>query len=385
MLSLLRPELDAFRREVRAFIAEHYPADMRVTDPYEELDRDQQRLWHRILYEKGWSAASWPKEHGGTGWSPLQRHIWQQELAAADALPLLAFSVTMVGPVIYTYGSAEQKARFLPGILSGSDWWCQGYSEPGAGSDLAKVRTRAERRGDHYIVNGHKTWTTFAQHADWIFALVRTDPEARPQAGISFLLIPMTADGVTVRPIGMIDGTEEVNDVFFDDVKVPLENLIGEENRGWSYAKFLLGNERTGMASTPRSRRALETLRGLADPRDRRLADAISEAEIDLMALEAVELAALLAQESGDSGEPGLASIFKIRGTEIYQRITALGVEAIGMAGLVNRATRGTESEFLPPHGRMATQEYLNARKKSIYGGSNEIQRNIIAAQVLGL
>ena len=266
----LSSEEAAFRDEVRAFIAENYPAEMRVPNPETDLSKEQMLLWHRILHQKGWIAPLWPKEHGGPGWSITQRFIFEQETSRAGTLPPLAFSVTMVGPVIYTFGNDAQKQKFLPRILSGEDWWCQGYSEPGSGSDLASVRTKAVRDGDHYIVNGHKTWTTLAQHADWIFCLVRTDPSAKPQAGISFLLIDMKSPGVTVRPIITIDGSHEVNDVFLEDVRVPVENLIGEENKGWTYAKFLLGNERTSMAGIGRSTRYLERLKQIVKNRDRR-------------------------------------------------------------------------------------------------------------------
>jgi len=257
----LSGEEAAFRDEVRAFIAENYPAEMRVPNPETDLSKEQMLLWHRILHQKGWLAPLWPKEYGGPGWSITQRFIFEQETSRAGTLPPLAFSVTMVGPVIYTFGNDTQKQKFLPRILSGEDWWCQGYSEPGSGSDLASVRTKAVRDGDHYIVNGHKTWTTLAQHADWIFCLVRTDSSAKPQAGISFLLIDMKSPGVTVRPIITIDGSHEVNDVFLEDVRVPAGNLIGEENKGWTYAKFLLGNERTSMAGIGRSTRYLERLK----------------------------------------------------------------------------------------------------------------------------
>ena len=257
----LSSEDAAFRDEVRAFIAENYPREMRVPNPETDLTKEQSLLWHRILHKKGWIAPLWPKEYGGPGWSITRRFIFEQETSRAGTLPPLAFSVTMVGPVIYTFGNDAQKKKYLPRILSGEDWWCQGYSEPGSGSDLASVRTKAVRDGDHYIVNGHKTWTTLAQHADWIFCLVRTDPSAKPQAGISFLLIDMKSPGVTVRPIITIDGSHEVNDVFLEDVRVPVENLIGEENKGWTYAKFLLGNERTSMAGIGRSTRYLERLK----------------------------------------------------------------------------------------------------------------------------
>ena len=293
----LSGEEAAFRDEVRAFIAENYPAEMRVPNPETDLSKEQMLLWHRILHQKGWLAPLWPKEYGGPGWSITQRFIFEQETSRAGTLPPLALSVTMVGPVIYTFGNDTQKQKFLPRILSGEDWWCQGYSEPGSGSDLASVRTKAVRDGDHYIVNGHKTWTTLAQHADWIFCLVRTDSSAKPQAGISFLLIDMKSPGVTVRPIITIDGSHEVNDVFLEDVRVPAGNLIGEENKGWTYAKFLLGNERTSMAGIGRSTRYLERLKhivrtevGEDDPTFGEFIKEIARVELDVLALEATEL-----------------------------------------------------------------------------------------------
>ena len=383
----------AFRDEVRAFIAENYPAEMRVPNPETDLSKEQSLLWHRILHRKGWIAPLWPREHGGPGWTLTQRFIWEQEASRAGTLPPLAFGVTMVGPVIYTFGTDAQKQRFLPRILSGDDWWCQGYSEPGAGSDLASLRTKAVRDGDDYIVNGHKTWTTLAQHADWIFCLVRTDPAARPQAGISFLLIDMRSPGITVRPIITIDGAHEVNDVFLDNVRVPVANRIGEENKGWNYAKFLLGNERTSMAGIGRSTRALAKLRDIAaveldtdDPVTRDILRDIARIEIDVTALAATELRVVGRMARGI--DPGAAaSLFKIRGTEIYQRITDLTHKVMGNYGLALRTQGAGTNAFSPgpTHGHTASERYLNTRKLSIYGGSNEIQRNIIAKAVLGL
>ena len=390
------PDDDAFRQEVRAFIRDHYPPEMRVANPYTDLTRRQMLLWHRTLHKKGWIAPSWPKEFGGTGWSITQRYIWEQEVAAADTFPPLPFGLTMVGPVIYTFGTARQRERFLPPILSGDHWWCQGYSEPGAGSDLASLRTRAVRDGDHYIVNGHKTWTTLAQHADWIFCLVRTDPNAKLQEGISFLLIDMRSPGVNVRPIITIDGVHEVNDVFLDDVRVPLENRIGEENRGWDYAKFLLGHERTSMAATARSRGRLEQLKLIAANEvssGRPLIEGdvfarqVARIEIELTALEITELRALSAASRGEQSG-AQASLFKIKGTEIQQRLTELALEAVGNYALVNRPTLGHGNNHSlpgPEYSHLVTEDYLNTRKKSIYGGSNEIQRNIIAKAVLDL
>jgi len=387
---------DAFRQEVRAFIRDHYPSEMRVPNPHTDLTKQQMLLWHRVLHKKGWIAPSWPKEFGGTGWSITQRYIWEQEAAAAYTFPPLPFGLTMVGPVIYTFGTARQRERLLPPILSGDHWWCQGYSEPGAGSDLASLRTRAVRDGDHYIVNGHKTWTTLAQHADWIFCLVRTDPNAKLQEGISFLLIDMRSPGVNVRPIITIDGVHEVNDVFLDDVRVPLENRIGEENRGWDYAKFLLGHERTSMAATARSRGRLEQLKLIAanevsSGRPLIEGDAfarqVARIEIELTALEITELRALSAASRGEQSG-AQASLFKIKGTEIQQRLTELALEAVGNYALVNRPTLGHGNNHSlpgPEYSHLVTEDYLNTRKKSIYGGSNEIQRNIIAKAVLDL
>src|SRR5215475_357777 len=260
----LSPEDAAFRDEVRAFIADNYPAEMRVPNPETDLSKEQMLLWHRILHKKGWIAPLWPKEYGGPGWSITRRFIFEQETTRAGTLPPLAFSVTMVGPVIYTFGNEAQKKKFLPRILSGEDWWCQGYSEPSAGSDLASLKTRAVLDGDHYIVNGQKTWTTLAQYADWIFCLVRTDTNVKQQEGITFLLIDMKTPGITVKPIIVLDGAHEVNDVFFDNVKVPVANRVGEENKGWTYAKFLLVHERSGIARVAGSKRAVERLKEIA-------------------------------------------------------------------------------------------------------------------------
>lgn len=389
----LSKEDAAFRDEVRAFIAENYPQEMRVLNPETDLTKEQSMFWHRILHKKGWIAPLWPKEYGGTGWSITQRFIWEQETSRAGTLPPLAFSVTMVGPVIYTYGNDAQKKKFLPRILSGDDWWCQGYSEPGSGSDLASVRTKAVRDADQYIVNGHKTWTTLAQHADWIFCLVRTDPAAKAQAGISFLLIDMKTPGVTVRPIITIDGSHEVNDVFLEDVRVPVENLIGEENKGWTYAKFLLGNERTSMAGIGRSIRYLDRLKKIVkaeiaedEPALGEFVKDIARIELDVLALEATELRVVAQMSRGINPGPA-ASLFKIRGTEIFQRIADLTHRAIGNYGVALRVHPASDNMFMPgpDYGHTASEKYLNARKLSIYGGSNEIQRNIIAKAVLGL
>ena len=385
----------AFRDEVRAFIAENYPVALRGKGGREDLSKDDILLWHRILAKKGWVAPAWPKEYGGTGWNAVQRYIFSEELARAETTPILPFGIAMVGPVIYTFGTPEQKARFLPGILSGDDWWCQGYSEPGAGSDLASLRTRAELHGDDYVVNGQKTWTTLAQHADWGFFLVRTDTASKPQEGISFLLIDMKSPGVTVRPIITLGGEHEVNEVWLEDVRVPVENRIYEENKGWTCAKFLLAHERTGIAGVARSKRGVERLRDIAkaevdhgqpliaNPFFRRK---IAELEIDLTSLEYTELRSLASTAAGKGPGPE-SSLLKIKGSEIQQRITELALEAVGHYGApyFRGLEGGNEHGIGPDYAQRAAPTYFNVRKTTIYGGSNEIQRNIIAKMVLGL
>ncbi len=389
------PEDIAFRDEVRAFIADNYPAGLRGKGGREDLSKEDILSWHRILARKGWVAPAWPKEYGGTGWNAVQRYIFSEELARAETTPILPFGIAMVGPVIYTFGTPEQKAKFLPGILSGDDWWCQGYSEPGAGSDLASLRTRAERDGDHYIVNGQKTWTTLAQHADWGFFLVRTDPAAKPQEGISFLLIDMKSPGVTVRPIITLGGEHEVNEVWLENVRVPVENRIYEENKGWTCAKFLLAHERTGIAGVARSKRGVERLRDIAasevdqgqpliqNPFFKRK---IAELEIDLTSLEYTELRSLASTAAGKGPGPE-SSLLKIKGSEIQQRITELALEAVGHYGAPYFRGFGGDNEhgIGPDYAQRAAPTYFNMRKTTIYGGSNEIQRNIIAKMVLGL
>ncbi len=391
------PEEIAFRDEVRNFIEQNYPKHLKEIKTRSEMTKDDFLSWHRILHKKGWVAPSWPVEHGGTDWTPAQKYIWNEENGAAGTIPVLPFGVAMVGPVIYTFGNEEQKKRFLPGILSGDDWWCQGYSEPGSGSDLASLRTKAVREGDHYIVNGSKTWTTLAQHADWIFCLVRTDSDAKAQEGISFLLIDMNTPGIEVRPIITIDGSHEVNEVFLTDVKVPVENLIGEENKGWTYAKFLLGHERSGIAAVSRSKKQIDRLKEIAKGEQDGTASLfdddsfklkLSELEVDLTALEYTELRTLASENAGKGPGPE-SSILKIKGTEIQQRITELTLEAVGHYAYPNLQGMdlGSYNEFPigPEHADGVAANYLNMRKASIYGGSNEIQHNIIAKMVLGL
>ena len=395
------PQDTAFRVEARAFIAENYPQALRDKQRDEEaLSKEDYLSWHKILARKGWSAPSWPKEWGGTGWSPTQKYIWSEEQARADTIAILPFGVNMLAPVIYTFATEEQKTRFLPGIRDGVEWWCQGYSEPGSGSDLASLKTKAERftaddGKEYYLVNGQKTWTTLAQFADWGFFLVRTDPNAKPQAGISFLLIDMKSPGVTVRPIITLEGGHEVNDVFLDNVKVPVENRIFHENQGWTCAKALLLHERSGIAGVARSKRGLEKLRQmsrtqLADDAGSLLADPafkrkVAELEIDLTALEFTELRTLAGESSGKGPGPE-SSILKIKGTEIQQRLTELALEAAGHYGAPYlRGLPHNIGAIGPDEAHGVAGTYFNTRKTSIYGGSNEIQRNIIAKAVLGL
>lgn len=386
----------AFRDEVRAFIAENYPAYLREKETRDELTREEFLAWHKILHTKGWVAPAWPVEYGGPGWTATQRYIFAEENARAETVAVLPFGVTMVGPVIYTFGDEAQKKRFLPKILSGEEWWCQGYSEPGSGSDLASLKTKAERIGDKYVVNGQKTWTTLAQYADWGFFLVRTDPTAKAQEGISFLLIDMKSPGVTVRPIITIDGGHEVNEVWLENVEVPIENLVGKENKGWTYAKFLLAHERSGIAGVARSKRGIEKLRAIARAEtlagaplieDPDFARKIAELEIDLTALEYTELRTLANEASGKGPGPE-SSLLKIKGTEIQQRVTELVLEAVGSYGAPyfrGVEAMGHNAGVGPDYSRVAAPAYFNMRKTSIYGGSNEIQRGIIAKMVLGL
>jgi len=391
------PEDLAFQQEVRSFIAENYPADLRdKQDEGEEMSKEDFLAWHKILYKKGWVAPAWPVEYGGTGWTPTQRFIFSEEIARADCVRLMPFGLAMVGPVIYTFGTPEQKAYFLPRILSGEDWWCQGYSEPGAGSDLASLRTAAVPDGDDYIVNGQKTWTTMAQHADWGFFLVRTDKDAKQQEGISFLLIDMKSPGITVRPIITLGGEHEVNEVWLEDVRVPQSQRVYEENKGWTCAKFLLAHERTGIAGVASSKRGIEKVKQIArtelDGDKPLLQNAffkrkIAELEIDLTALEFTELRSLAGPNAGKGPGPE-SSLLKIKGSEIQQRLTELTLEAVGHYGAPYFRGFGegdNEHPIGPDYAHRAAPTYFNVRKTTIYGGSNEIQRNIIAKMVLGL
>ena len=390
------PEDIAFRKEVRAFIdANLDPAVRAKVKGDKKLAKQDFVTWQKALYKKGWIAPNWPVEHGGPGWTPTQRHIFEEELAYGHCPRIIPFGLKMVGPVIMKFASQAQKDYYLPRILSSEDWWCQGYSEPGSGSDLASLQTKAVRDGDHYVVNGMKIWTSGAQHADMMFCLVRTSNTAKRQEGISFLLIDMHTKGITVRPIQTIDGSAEVNEVHFDDVRVPAQNLIGEENKGWTYAKYLLGHERTGIAGVAHSKEQIKRLKAIAAAEragDRtlletpRFRDKIAAVEIDLMALEMTELRTVYAESAGKGPGPE-ASILKIRGTEIQQAITELLFEAVGhYAFPVDDEREGANEPPIGPDyaGRLAPH-YFNWRKSSIYGGSNEIQKNIIAKLVLGL
>jgi alkylation response protein AidB-like acyl-CoA dehydrogenase len=396
----LTAEEIAFEEDVRAFFRTEYPDDIRrKRNEGIMLSRDDMIRWQKVLNERGWFAVNWPVEHGGTGWTPVQKYIFAREMAAANAPPLVAFGVKMVAPIIYTYGTEEQKQRFLPDILSSDVWWCQGYSEPGSGSDLASLKTRADSDGDHYVVNGTKTWTTLGQYADWIFCLVRTSSDvARRQEGISFLLIDMKTPGVTVRPIITIEGEHEVNEVHFEDVRVPVGNLVGEEGKGWTYGKVLLQHERTNIAGVPVSQYRIDRLREKAAESvhggqplldDRNFARKLAAVEIELKALEFTELRVLAMVAVGRAPGPE-SSLLKIRGTEVQQSIDQLMMEAAGYYALpyipaqydldfpdADRVGHGTETS--------TSLRYFNNRKASIYGGSNEIQKNIIAKHVLGL
>ena len=389
------PHEEAFRQEVRGFIAESLPPELALRT---RLDfrprREDMQAWNAILYRKGWSAPSWPKEYGGTGWSPVERHIFADECASADAPPLSVFGLQLAGPTIYTYGSDAQKRLHLPGILSGEVFWCQGFSEPDAGSDLASLRTRAVRDGDEWIITGRKIWTTQAHFADMMFCLARTDPDVKPQRGLSFFLLDMKAPGVSFRPIVTLDRAHEVNEVTLDGVRVPGDGLVGEINRGWDTAKFLLTHERTFSAHVPKSRRALKRLKAIA-ARERKdgkpLADdpslrrRIAEVEIELEALEFAVYRAL----SDKSGTSTVSAILKLRGSELEQKLTSLIIEALGARALrhwqdpsLDDALSNTIFDPDNEPGAMGTHLFLRAA--TIYSGSNEIQRNIIARQLLG-
>ena len=385
-------EEEAFRQEIRQWVHEHLPQDIshKVHNAL-RLSKDDLQRWAKILGKQGWHGWAWPKQFGGPGWNAIQRHLFEEETALAGAPRVVPFGPVMVAPVIMAFGTPEQQAKHLPGIMSGEVWWSQGYSEPGSGSDLASVKTRAVRQGDKYIVNGQKTWTTLGQYGDWIFCLVRTSTEGKPQTGISFLLIDMKSPGITVRPIITLDGEHEVNEVFFDNVEVPAENLVGEENKGWTYAKYLLAHERTNIADVNRAKRELERLKRIAKAEgvyeDARFRDQIALLEVDIVALEMMVLRVLSAETSGKNSLD-VAGLLKIRGSEIQQRYTELMMLAAGPYArpYVHEAMEAgwqgdhVGAAYLAP----LAGTYFNMRKTTIYGGSNEVQRNIVAQTVLG-
>jgi hypothetical protein len=370
------PEELAFRDEVRSWLQSHLPRDLKdKVARYSHLSKEDLLRWHKILAKQGWVAPAWPKEWGGTGWSLVQRYLFEEELGYAGGPMLIPFGLSMCAPVLLRFGTEAQKQRFLPRIYQGEDFWCQGYSEPGSGSDLASLKMKAVREQDHYVVNGQKIWTTLAHYADWIFCLVRTDPNTeRRQEGISFLLMDMKTPGITVRPLMLMDGAHEVNEVFFDDVKVPAENLVHEEGKGWTVAKYLLGYERMNTGRIGESKRQLAMLKDFSISRmeDLRFRDRLSRLEVELMALEITNLRFL--DRMRRTGQPPGAdvSMLKIKGTEIQQSITELMMQA---------ADPTAHDDF----SNSIRKKYLSMRKTTIYAGSNEIQRNIIAKMTLGL
>src|SRR5271156_6342075 len=394
------PEELAFREEVRTFIRENLPADTRDRMKLGHPPRKEDTIrWQRILNNKGWAAYSWPKEWGGPGWSAIQRMIFLEENLMAPAPELLSFNITMLGPVLIQFGSDAQKKHFLPRAANLDDWWCQGFSEPGAGSDLASLKTAAKRDGDHYVVNGQKIWTSTAHNADWCFVLVRTNPNAaKRQEGISFLLVDMKTPGITVRPIISIDGAHHLNEVFFDDVKAPADMLVYEENRGWDVAKFLLGNERTGIARLGKSKERVKAAKGMAREgrckgkpliEDGSLRQRVAQLEIDMKALEIPQYRVVSAYAKQSDGRPDpLSSVLKVKGTELLQASTELAVDVGGPMAMpvwAQELAELNEPDDLLEAASAATGSYLFLRAASIYGGTNEIQKNILTKAVLRL
>ncbi|WP_170789967.1 acyl-CoA dehydrogenase family protein [Ruegeria lacuscaerulensis] len=388
------PEEEAFRAEVRAFLSENLsPELVRKGRNSESLTKEEMEGWHARLNARGWLAVTWPTEYGGPGWGAVERHIFDEECALANAPRIVPFGLNMLGPVLIKFGTNKQRAEILPRILDGSDWWCQGYSEPGAGSDLASLKTRAVRDGGDYVINGQKTWTTLGQHANKIFCLVRTSTEGKPQEGISFVLVDMDAPGVELRPIKLLEGGHEVNEVFFTDVRVPVENLVGEENKGWTIAKYLLTHERTNIAGVGFSTRDLEKLKDLSQmlvragrplAQDPLFAAEMAEVEIDLEALRVTNLRMLSAAKEG-AASGTQSSMLKIKGTVIRQRVLSLTRTALGAAAAPFPVEDLLENAVtVPEDARRAAASYFNNRKLSIFGGSNEIQRNIIAKDLFG-
>jgi hypothetical protein len=386
----------AFRQDIRQWVADNLPADIALkVRTALRLSRDDMQRWAKILGKKGWLGWGWPQQFGGPGWNAIQKHLFEEECALACAPRVIPFGPVMVAPVIMAFGNAEQQQRFLPGIASGEVWWSQGYSEPGSGSDLASLKCKAERvrtsTGEKYIVNGQKTWTTLGQYGEWIFCLVRTSSEGKPQTGISFLLIDMKTPGITVRPIILMDGEHEVNEVWFDNVEVPAENLIGEENKGWTYAKHLLAHERTNIADVNRAKRELERLKRISKAEgvydDARFRDQIALLEVDIVALEMMVLRVLSAEKSGKQSLD-VAGLLKIRGSEIQQRYSELMMLAAGPLSrpYIHEAMEaGWQGDLAFPATLLPLAgTYFNMRKTTIYGGSNEVQRNIVSQTVLG-
>ncbi len=390
------PEERAFREEVRTFVKEKLPSDLQVKAfSHHRLKRDDYLRWHRLLSDQGWGAPSWPKAFGGTGWNALQRLIFEIECFKGGAPRLVPFGLSMIGPVLIKYGTQAQKDHFLPRIIRMDDWWCQGYSEPGSGSDLASLKTTAVRAEGHYVINGQKTWTTLAHHADWMFCLARTDSSVKAQRGISMILIDMKQPGVTVRPIKTLDGGSEVNEVWLENVQAPLENLVGEENNGWTYAKFLLGHERSGIAGIGHCHRELAILKSLAERTmasgdslslDSRVRDSINRIEAQVLALEMM----VLRVAADESSEPGpKASILKIRGSELQMELARLQMQVAGPDALpYDPEWMFAESDFHGPgaaYSPAAGAGYFDMRKTAIYGGTNEVQKGIIAKQIIGV
>jgi len=397
------PAEEAFRAQVRAFLKAELPPDL--SDKVRlsrRLRKEDLVRWQKILHRRGWGAGMWPQRFGGAGWSVVEQHIFEEEGAAANAPPQIPFALRMVAPVLMSFGNAAQQEHFLPRIVAGEDWWCQGYSEPGAGSDLASLRTSAVRDGDHYIVNGQKTWNTLGHYADWIFCLVRTSSEGRPQHGISFLLIDMKTPGISVRPIITLEGEHEINDIFFENVKVPVQNLVGEENKGWTYAKFLLNHERTNNAGVGNCQRSLAQLKMIAAAQstggrplieDVRFRDRLARVELELMALQITNLRVLSAFARENRPPGAEVSALKIKGSEIIQELAELKMHALGHDALPY-LREALEPDWVaeplfathyPAYGPALTGQYFNLRKTTIYAGSTEIQKGIICKMILGL
>ena len=389
----------AFRDEVRGWLKDSVPKSLsdKVLQ-HKRLGKDDYMLWHDLLRSRGWLCWHWPVEHGGTGWTPVQKHIFEEETVEAGTPRIIPFGLNMLGPVLIEYGSEEHKSHYLPRIINDEDWWCQGYSEPGAGSDLASLKTKAVRKGDHYIVNGQKTWTTMGHYANMMFCLVRTDPDAeRPQKGISFLLIDMESPGVEVRPIITLEGEHAINEVWLTDVEVPAENLVGKENEGWTYAKYLLTYERTGIAGVGNSKQMLAQLKSLSRQvkqsgrplaEDQLFAARVAELEIDIMAMDIFNLRIVSA--AGEGKAPGAeSSLLKVKGTQIRQRLTDLLRQAVGPYAspyISEQFDEGYNEPPVGPDGAMAmARQYFDMRKLSIFGGSNEIQKNIVTKAMLEL